>query len=258
MGRGSTSARRRRMGRGSKIARLRRSHRPTPVGSSTTGPRGARGASYRSACVVAEEVTSPSAHWMRIQAHPVFMRLCSLRTSKSEPAARRRELVAKGFSPGHRIIQIPIGDRALALVGVLGGLFLMPLRVTDGKGAVLEVGDSATVVESELDDLVPGLKAFATCLGPAGAEFGLGYLRTEPAVILQEALDADPVGLGPLGPLNRPLLAGGVGFWCWNAAAFGRLGFVEVVDGAHVGYCVFYGIAGRLAGAEGVGEVQGF
>ena len=108
------------------------------------------------------------------------MRFCAFRTSKSEPAARRRELVAKGFSPGHRIIQIPIGDRALALVGVLEGLFLMPLRVTDGKDAVTEAGDSATVVESELDDLDPGLKPFATGFGPDGAVFGFGYLRTKP------------------------------------------------------------------------------
>jgi len=68
----------------------------------------------------------------------------------------------------------------LALVGVLEGLFLMPLRVTDGQDAVTEAGDSATVVESELDDLDPGLKPFATGFGPDGAVFGFGYLRTKP------------------------------------------------------------------------------
>ena len=117
---------------------------------------------------------------MRIQAHPVFMRLSAFRTSKSEPAARRRELVAKGVSPGHRIIQIPSGDRALALVGMLVGLFFMPLRVTDGKDAVTEAGGNATVLESELDDLDPGLTPFATGFGPDGAVFGFGCLRTEP------------------------------------------------------------------------------
>ena len=104
-------------------------------------------------------------------------RFGNIQIRHSREAAR---VGSEGRKAWNKIIQIPSGDRALALVGVLGGLFSKVPAQRAGTDAVMKAGDNATVVESELDDLDPGLTPFATCSGPVGAEFGLGYLRTEP------------------------------------------------------------------------------